>query len=514
MIRIPWVNLSIFQYTLLFKLSSFERNIFFNVYNYKKHFISGSYRGKFYEIEKKPDIKLNLPEDTRISKLLRRLNNETDQDTAIAISKKLLEVLLLPDNAYYVRKAFHILGESAFDILHVSPGPLAKHQAARVLGRMGYVMGQESDFERYQHWLFNKMNVVNEEIQILLTTSLKETFALEAKKPILEDHVENLINNLVTAIETTENAEVFKAILDVLVTAVEMYPNGFHEQFRDTIDLLFGWHVDHTQPLCNIEFISKSLQRISHHFKYNLDFSIMLIKNFLEDIGNYASQLTDTGEISNIEHVTVLILAMNTVLNCLGDTIYPANNKQVKVDFIINALGRIIKTIKDSLDYYIPDNMVIAGNECIGILLCFLESKPQTLNTSIYQLIDFEMSLMNDFADATIISLLLLISKIIRELSANLPIELIQKLIGPNSELVKLRYSPYKNVKNSVICVYQALLNLKNVSLLQETYRYVLGDLEGAYKKLLPNIEPFTQNNPFSEFETECAEETVMILLR
>lgn len=442
------------------------------------------------------------------------MNNETDQDTALAISKKLLEVLLLPDNAYYVRKAFHILGESAFEILHVSPGPLAKQQAARVLGRMGYVMGQENDFERYQHWLFNKMNASSEEIQILLMKSLKETLALEAKKPVLEVHVENLINHLVTAIETTENAEVFKAILDVLVTVVEMYPSGFYEQFRDTTDLLFGWHVDHTQPLCNIEFISKSLQRISHHFKYHLEFSVTLIENFLEDIANYATQLSETGEISNLEHVTVLILAMNTVLNCLGNAIYPSNNKQVKVEFITAALGRIIKTIVDALEYYIPDNMVIAGNECIAILLCFLETKSQSLHNSIFQLVDLEMSLLNDFADATIISLLLLISKVIRELSANLPIELIEKLIGPNSELVKLRYSPFKNIKNSVVCVYQALLNLKNVSLLQETYKYVLGDLEMAYKKLVPSIQLFTQNNPFADYETDNVQETVMILLR
>lgn len=477
-------------------------------------FFSGAYRGKCYEIEKKTEIKLNLPEDTRISKLLRRLNNESDQDTALAISKKLLEVLLLPDNAYYVRKAFHILGESAFEILHVSPGPLAKQQAARVLGRMGYVMGQENDFERYQHWLFNKLTGSNEEIQILLMKSLKETFALEVKKPVLEVHLENLINNLVTSIETTENAEVFKAILDVLVTVVEIYPSGFYDQFRDTIDLLFGWHVDHTQPLCNIEFISKSLQRISHHFKYHLDFSISLIENFLEDIATYTTQLSDSGEISNLERITVLILAMNTVLNCLGNSIYPSNNKQVKIEFITSALGKIIKTIIDSLEYYIPDNMVIAGNECIGTLLCFLETKPQSLHATIYQLLDLEMSLMNDLGDATIISLLLLISKVIRELSANLPIELIEKLIGPNSELVKLRYSPFKNIKNSVICVYQALLNLKNVSLLQETFRYVLGDLEIAYQKLVPSIHPFTPNNPFSEHDTDNVEETVMILLR
>nr|CAI5845993.1 unnamed protein product [Callosobruchus analis] len=153
---------------------------------------------KFYEPEKKTEVKLNLPEDTRISKLLRRLNNETDQDASLAVSKKLLEVLLLPDNAHYVRKAFHILGESM-----------------------------------YQHWLFTKMNESYEDIPVLLMKSFNETLSMEAKKPVLEHHVDNLINNLVATIETTENAEVFKAILDVLVAVVEMYPSEFQVLMLD-----------------------------------------------------------------------------------------------------------------------------------------------------------------------------------------------------------------------------------------------------------------------------------------
>lgn len=482
-----------------------------------KFYVLGSHRGKFYETEKKTDIKLNLPEDTRISKLLRRLNIETDQENSLVISKKLLEVLLLHDNAHYVRKAFHILGESMFEILHVSPGPLAKQQAARALGRMGYIMGQENDFERYQHWLFTKMNNTYEEIQILLMKSLKETLTLEGKKPVLESHVENFINNLVGAIETTENAEVFKTILDILVTVVEMYPSEFYDQFRDTIDLLFGWHVDHTQPLCNIEFISKSLQKISHHFKYNLEFSVQLIENFLEDITNYATLLSESGEISTVDHVTVLILAMNTVLKCLGTSFHPTNNKYVKLEFVITCLTRIIKTVMDALETYLSDNLTIAGNDCISIIIGYVDSKPQSICNLIYNLIDQEMSMIHDLSDSTIISLLLMISKIIKELSANLPIELIDKLIGPKSDIIKLRLSPFKNIQESVICVYQALLNLKNVSLLQEAYRYVLGDLEVLYKEIVTNIEPFTQNNPFNEFKIECqmqTEFTVLFLLR
>lgn len=305
----------------------------------------------------------------------------------------------------------------------------------------------------------------------MLMKSLKETFYLESKKPILEHHIEQLINSLVGIIETTENADLFKAILDILVTVVEMYPSDFYEQFRDTTDLLFGWHVDHTQPMSMIEFISRSLQRISHHFICNLDFSVQLIENFLEDISNYSLQLGETGDMSMVEHVTVLILAMNTVLKCLGPSFHPATNKNVKVQFINDAITRIAKTVMDSLESYVPDNLTIASNDCLGILLGYLDTKSQSLCGLIYKVIDTEMAMMHDFSDATVISLLVLISRVVKELSANLPLELIEKLIGPKSDLVKLRQSPFKNTQEAVICVYQALLNLKNVSLLQEAYR-------------------------------------------
>ncbi|XP_076263990.1 serine/threonine-protein kinase Smg1 isoform X2 [Rhynchophorus ferrugineus] len=479
-------------------------------YENSRNDTSGGYRGKCYEPEKKSDIKLSLPEDTRISKLLRRLNNETNQDNSLQISKKLLEVLLLADNAPYIRKAFHILGESMYEILHVSPGLLAKQQAARALGRMGYIMGQEGDFDRYCTWLFMKKKDSNEKMQILLMSTFKETFHMEMKKPILEEYIPLVINNLVTSIEMTENAEVFKAILEILVLVVEMYPNEFYTQFRDTIDLLFGWHVDHTQPLSIVEFISKSLQKLSNHFRCNMNFSISLVENFLEDITNLGSELNSP---ETLDHVTVLILALNTVLKCLGTNFHPINSSSVTTEFIVNCLVTIIKTVGDALDNFVHENLVIAANDCISLLLSYLDTKPQTLCNSIYNLIDLELTLFNDFSDNTVICVLLLIAKVVKELSTNLPVELIEKLIGPKSDIVKLRSSPYSNIQNAVICIYQALLNLKNVSLLQEAYRYVLGDLERFYKKIVSDFQGVVQNNPFKDEEGD-EELAIMFLLR
>jgi PI-3-kinase-related kinase SMG-1 len=71
--------------------------------------------------------------------------------------------------------------------------------------------------------------------------------------------------------------------------------------------------------------------------------------------------------------------------------------------------------------------------------------------------------------------------------SANLPLELVQKLLGSDSPLMELRFSPSLNIQEEVLAVYHSLLNLKNIPLLQEAYRYVVSLLV-----LLEMAKPFS----------------------
>lgn len=336
-------------------------------------------------------------------------------------------------------------------------------------------------------------------------STFKETLRMEMEKAVLTDYIDSLVNSLVGAIEVTENVEVFKAILEVLVKVIDIYPDGFHSQFCDTIDLLFGWHVDHTQTLQNIEFISDCMQKLSSHFKYHFDFSISLIENFMEDISNYTADLPDS-----VEHVTVLVLALNTVLKCLGPSF---RTNSISVDFILDCLNCVIGTAT-KLD--LSEDLLIASNECITLLLTHLDTKSLTLSQSIYQLLESELSAIDDVKDNTVVAVLVFAAKIVKELSANLPNEVIDMLIGPHSALLKLRNAPYSDIKNAVICVYQALLNLKNVGLLQEAYKFVLGDLERSYSKLVPTYQVTITHNPFDSVgvEGEDPAQAVLFLLR
>jgi PI-3-kinase-related kinase SMG-1 len=53
---------------------------------------------------------------------------------------------MVPENGRYIRRSLDLIAESLLDTLHSGPGSEAKFQAAKCLGRVGYVL--EQDFKR------------------------------------------------------------------------------------------------------------------------------------------------------------------------------------------------------------------------------------------------------------------------------------------------------------------------------------------------------------------------------
>lgn len=89
---------------------------------------------------------LLFSEDSRISKLLRRLCREDNYDHFMVLSKQVQEGIVAPENQRYIRRSLEPICDNLLDILHSSPGQEAKQQIAKCLGRVGYMV--EQDFKR------------------------------------------------------------------------------------------------------------------------------------------------------------------------------------------------------------------------------------------------------------------------------------------------------------------------------------------------------------------------------
>lgn len=88
-----------------------------------------------------------VSEDSRISKLLRRLCREDDYDHLMVLCKQVQEGIVAPENQRYIRRNLETICESLLDFLHSGSGQEVRQQVAKCLGRIGYVV--EQDFKRY-----------------------------------------------------------------------------------------------------------------------------------------------------------------------------------------------------------------------------------------------------------------------------------------------------------------------------------------------------------------------------
>lgn len=87
-----------------------------------------------------------VPEDSRISKLLRKLSHEDNIDKFLTITQKLQESIMSPDNNRYIRRSFDMISDSLFELLHTSPCLEAKIEISKCIGRTGYTL--EQDYKR------------------------------------------------------------------------------------------------------------------------------------------------------------------------------------------------------------------------------------------------------------------------------------------------------------------------------------------------------------------------------
>lgn len=476
----------------------------------------GNSSHKFYE---RPELVVNLPEDPRISKLLRRLCAEVDIEKSLVICSKLQDAVMLPENARYIRRSYDILVESLLDVLYDGPGPETKEGAAVVLGRIGFVMGP--DFRRHLDWIVATYSVHNTSIKHLLTLSFIETFQLDFQTPSLTDFAEMSLERLQVTIEGTDSAEVFMAAINAMIVMSNSYPEHFANHFVDTVDILVGWHVDNAQPKKLKDFALQSLFKLSRHWQADIAFSVNLLNQFVEDMVAYSN---DLGSESNkdeessshedcMQKITSFLNVFNTVVKSLGNLLSPAVSQAVSWTFLTEAFMKIIqvmtKTLKDNPDL----DLILAGNECIILLLKYLQSKTVSCASALYTMIYLEIEIFLQSEESVCLSIIQLISATIKEIASNLPIEFITQIIGPASLLRLLRYSDSPHVLYSVLTVYSNLLNLKNIPLLQESYKYVLMDMQNSYSVIIPNVM-IIKPDYFEEISVDDAEKNVIFYLQ
>ncbi|XP_052741875.1 serine/threonine-protein kinase SMG1, partial [Bicyclus anynana] len=448
---------------------------------------------KFYD---RSDLAVNLPEDPRISKLLRRLCAESDVEKSLVICNKLQDAVMLPENARYIRRSYDILVESLLDVLYDAPSQETKENAATVLGRIGFVMGP--DYRKHLDWIFSTYAVHNTTIKHLLILSFSETFQLDLQTPSLAEFAEMTLEKLQGIIEATDSADVFMAAINAMIMMSNSYPEHFANHFVDTVDILVGWHVDNAQPNKIREFSLQSLFKLSRHWQADVGFSVNLLNQFVEDMVAYCHELDSNkadkeGDINShedcMQKIASFFNVFNTVVKSLGTLLNPNVSQVVSWSFLSDSLSKVLQVMTDALKEDAESELIFAGNDCVMLLIKYLQTKSTPCLATLFALVSIEMNTYLQVDEKLCLSIINLISTAIKEIASNLTLEFITQIIGPQSLLRPLRFSESRQVLIGVMSIYSNLLNLKNIPLLQEAYKYVLTDIQNSYTIILPHIK-------------------------
>ena len=373
-----------------------------------------------------------------------------------------------------------------------------KQEVATSVGMVGGIMGHEG--QRYFQWLFGQINNVidddNNKVKLLFMDSLLETLKFDEKKQAGSNLMPMVMANVQTLLENADTPEVLMAVVNIILHVAKNYNHVFSSHFRDTVDILVGWHIDTTQKDSLTTFTSKGLIELNQYWVVDFNFSITLLGQFLEDMEAYAEDLTYScsGQAYPDEElplpeecivkITALLKVFTTVVKSLGDS-FSSKGTEMSSEEIIEILDRIVKSVDITVKHYFSEYVLISAHRCIQLIIEQLETESVHCMESILPFILIQTCTVKMVSNQYLTSLLPLTQKAIEYFGTNLPVSFVSQLLAPSTLLQHTRFSHNELIIQQTITIYHELMALKSVPLLEEAYKFVVGDLQRAYNILL-----------------------------
>ncbi|RWS12933.1 Serine/threonine-protein kinase SMG1-like protein [Dinothrombium tinctorium] len=385
------------------------------------------------------------------------------------------------------------------------------------------------------NWIFDLYyDSVPDETRLVLLKSL--VMIIDNGGKGLSDNMPALLNKVKRALEEADTCELLLGITDIFLATSKNYSSMLQAHFRDVVDILIGWHIDSSQSPVVTQTLAKALISFNFFWINDLDFSLTLLGQFLEDFEAYFDELMENeksigfqpkspksrnvngnSQLSSDERLAKmasLVRVYITVLQSLGEYASPERNTAISWDFIVNSLRSILMSVNCTIRLKPFEPLIIATNECAIFALELMSGHEQVLIESVTEqlllYLQSVQSLLVDVNDAFIITTLQLMTKIVKEVNVNLPVEFISNILMPSSEFQKLRFMPSSKILMALYELHHSILGLKNIPLLEEAYKCFLMDLQIAYSILLSKPINFIQGEHQVENVSYSSEEAVI----
>lgn len=478
----------------------------------------GAYNGESLNSNKINNLLANLPEDMRISKLLRQLSTEKDAAEARKLCIKLQIVIMDGMNASYIRRSFDILCDHILRTF--KDGPVdAMNEVVSIFAKMGWVV--RTDFSIYRTWI-HKMHK-NERIREYALKALLETLEMDTNgREIRSDNCNRIIEMLKEYLDGSDQPSHFVAVTNVIQQFAVNYPKAFQPHFADIVDFVIGWHLEADQLVSIKQHCSYILQKFKHFWLSDVSFTRNLLNQFLEDIVSYRDEIQNqiegaAGSTSSTPTPEIcfgsIVGATNSILKCIYDT--PAVLCQhIGIDLLTDIIRSVLEMIHAfetaAQKHYTPDQcdviymyvneLIVIALDCrrIGVEV----SEEMLMETITLQLNNLSVS---STSDQKIVIILFVIYKIVAELKLKVPLRFVQTICSSEATSVmhQLKFSRNAQIVKALVKIHQSILNLKSVEMLQEVYRYIVDDLTTAIQ-ILETSDAEATGSVYTKEQAEC----------
>ncbi|XP_048245963.1 serine/threonine-protein kinase SMG1-like isoform X1 [Haliotis rufescens] len=467
-------------------------------------------------------------DESRLSKVMRRLLRDADRDRRLTAAKQLKDYLHTVEGGKAAVK-------SADDLLAALPGIFfergyreVKVEVALSIGAIGSAVGQ--DMQSFFQWLFGQTETVFEdEVKTFYLLALLETLRCDEKRQNAAELMQLVMEKIQTLLENADTPELLTAVVDVIMFIAKIYPHIFSMHFRDTVDILVGWHIDATQKEALIRYTSQALVSFHMFWTSDLSFSLTLLGQFLEDMEAYAEDLNLNMTVQPladedlppaeecITKISALLRVFTTVIQSLGDSFSPTKGGQISREYVYEVLDKIVRSVENATKNLHSESIFIAANVCLTCIASQLQNNITPTCEGMLPFITRQIFLTKLLSKHHLMTLFDLVHKVVEVFGPQLPVIFLTKVLGPGSLLHGCVMSHSGEVLGHLMSVYHAILGLKSVPLLEESYRLIRSSVEACYTKLLaggPSHAMFEsqEENPFSHHAFSIRQAEAIIL--
>ncbi|KAM9392172.1 serine/threonine-protein kinase SMG1 [Pholidichthys leucotaenia] len=453
------------------------------------------------DMRKSQDRGMAHSEESRLANLLRRVSREDDRDRRLATLKQLKEFISHGESKVTLVKQLDTILSTLNDILNESSKLLweLRQDAASCIGLLCTVLSYEA--ERIFKWIFLKFSSSSrDEVKLLYLVTAQRALEAAGERKAFSNVMQLVMTNLQSILENVDTPELLCQSVKCILQVARCYPHVFSTNFRDTVDILVGWHIDHTQKQSLTQQVSGWLQSLEQFWVADLTFSTTLLGQFLEDMEAYAEDLSHVVSEEVLDEdipppsvslpkLAALLRVFSTVVRSIGERFSPFRGPPITEVYITDILNRVLACVTAAKQVQFSEAVLTAGNECVGVLLASIEPSGQLMEAVLSYGLD-QMDCCQGCGSDYSLAVLNLLTLIVDQVNTKLPVSFVEKLLAPDSKLLKLRFHQEKEVMSAVHSVYQALLSLKNIPTLEAAYKMVLGEMACALSSLMESLDP------------------------